>query len=529
MSYTVIVVEDESILRASFIRHVDWAACGFSLVCDCASAEEAVAYMAENGFPDLLLTDIRLFKMSGIDLCRYVQDHSPRTKKLLLTGYSDFEYAKQAISHHVDEYLLKPIDPAEMEKILRGYFKQLQASEADGKLLQAAYNDQHRRWETLLSELVCNPSAGVLDGSEAVFSEISSICEKHYTCVCIKYSPRSDSLGPLPAEFLLREFFRNELSLSQNGYLFGVENRRLACLWFCQNTEFIFQKLQSALKSAKHHYPALAFNAGVSLPHAGVAHIRNAYEQASVACRVSASLGDGSIALYPTSSLTPHADGSDWPWDERIISFMSDADAEKALLLVHMQLESIKKGPPIIFDDLQASCVNLITRLYHEISLPERDDVSHMLSEDVLAIMSSTSVDDIERSFEKVFHRYSQAVSEHRSKTSHNAIDIILQYLRQNYASPISLDDLSRVVYLNPRYICSLIKRNTNKTFYEILTEIRIAQACRLLRDPTMKMYEISHAVGFRDTKIFNKSFKRITGQTPSQYRQTLHSSQDIL
>ena len=108
---------------------------------------------------------------------------------------------------------------------------------------------------------------------------------------------------------------------------------------------------------------------------------------------------------------------------------------------------------------------------------------------------------------------YFQPELRHGARHPHDAVDTVLEYLQKNYAEPISLDKLSRVVYLNPRYLCTIVKQDTGKTVYEHLTNIRIEKACELLCDPRRKMHQIAQMIGFSDPKIFNKTFKRATGK----------------
>ncbi len=116
--YTVIVADDEEELRRALIRRVDWESLGFSVVGEAENGVEALE-LIEKYEPDLLLTDIRMPFVSGIELARQVREVRPATQIAFLSGYDDFSYAQQAIQYNIISYLLKPISLVELTEELK--------------------------------------------------------------------------------------------------------------------------------------------------------------------------------------------------------------------------------------------------------------------------------------------------------------------------------------------------------------------------------------------------------------------------
>ena len=115
--YKIIIVDDEAIVREGIKKRLDWAALGFTVIGDAANGQEALA-IAEKNWPDVILTDIRMPVMDGIELTRIVTERMPATKVLILTGHEEFEYAHQSIRFGVLDYILKPVSASELSEIM---------------------------------------------------------------------------------------------------------------------------------------------------------------------------------------------------------------------------------------------------------------------------------------------------------------------------------------------------------------------------------------------------------------------------
>lgn len=115
--YTVVFADDEVELRQAILQRIDWEGLGFSVVADAENGVEALEAVEQHE-PDLLITDIRMPLMTGIELARRVREVCPATQIVFLSGYDDFGYAQEAIRYNVISYLLKPISAAELSEEL---------------------------------------------------------------------------------------------------------------------------------------------------------------------------------------------------------------------------------------------------------------------------------------------------------------------------------------------------------------------------------------------------------------------------
>ena len=141
--YRVLLVDDEEDIRVGISRKMDWAGLGFSLVGEAENGQDALE-MAEQLRPDVVLTDIKMPFMDGLELCRILTQRLPAAKFVVFSGFDDFEYAKQAIRMNVSEYILKPINAPELSEVLRKLRGQLDTERAqrqDLEILRSRYEE----------------------------------------------------------------------------------------------------------------------------------------------------------------------------------------------------------------------------------------------------------------------------------------------------------------------------------------------------------------------------------------------------
>lgn len=137
-------------------------------------------------------------------------------------------------------------------------------------------------------------------------------------------------------------------------------------------------------------------------------------------------------------------------------------------------------------------------------------------------ISRTQSLDELEAEFKKIFARINHLISRSRESLNQQRVDEIRRYLETNYAAEITLSAMAEKYKLSPGYLSLLFTERTGKNFSDYLTECRIRKAKELLKHTEMRIYEIATAVGYNDPYYFSSCFKKLTNQTPSEYRENL-------
>ena len=144
--YRIIIVDDEEIMRDGLINLVNWTSLGFQIVADFQDGQEVLEYLKDNEV-DVILTDIKMTFVSGLDLARYVNEQKLSTKVVLISGYKDFEYARQAVNYNVVQYLLKPISLKDINRVFTEIRKEIDRE----RELQKRQEDHQKKFNELIS------------------------------------------------------------------------------------------------------------------------------------------------------------------------------------------------------------------------------------------------------------------------------------------------------------------------------------------------------------------------------------------
>ena len=149
--YRVLLVDDEILVRDAIRRNIDWQKLGYELAGDCQNGKEAIEFVQEHPV-DLVLTDICMPYVDGMELSHYLHDHCPEVKIIIFCGFGEFEYAKKAIQYNVSEYLLKPVTAVELTEVLKNMYQTLETARQEEMKLQMLTRDskEYKKNEQLI-------------------------------------------------------------------------------------------------------------------------------------------------------------------------------------------------------------------------------------------------------------------------------------------------------------------------------------------------------------------------------------------
>lgn len=526
MFYSVIIVEDEYLPRQKLMQSVDWEHYQCKVVYDCESAEEAMDFVEQNGFPDILFTDIKLLHQSGIELCKYFYEKNPQTKKVIMTGYDYFDYAKQAIQYEVNNYSLKPITSGNMEEILQKLIREIliqrHSHQELAELRLFVKNNRRALAENLLVELSSNNIYDVASYAHQAEKLGVNLVNYYYVIVNYKSQMKENSLE---TKLQLKNFLEEQLSFYGDCYCFSFEYQRICCVMIPGKTSLkLVEILEAILNKIPMFNERLTFSAGISLMQQDYAAIRKAYEQANTAVSYDFYFGPGSILQYQDISSNSMNNPSSFETfdSEDIIANLRLGDWGTCQTILNYKFETMKQEKTITLQVLQTSAIELITTIYNSVYANSAQYTAPNPTDEIYRITLSSSLEEIHHILEDIIKTCGMMVQTRFLNHTHSAVMKILDYINEHYQEQITLENLSKIVYLNTKYICNIIKKDTGKTFHEILVGIRIEKAKQLMDNTSYKMYEISQLVGFYDTKAFNGAFKKHTGMTPTEYHKQI-------
>lgn len=521
--YKVFIVDDEVIIRERIRSHIDWESTHFVLAGEASDGEMALS-MIKDIKPDILVTDIYMPFLGGIQLARIVKQSMPWVRIIILSGYDEFDYAQKAISIGVQEYILKPIRASELLSALEKAAQSIEDEKkqrADAEALKASIvNLSSMNEEQLFLDL--------LTGAIASGDAIERAMELGIDIVAPNYSVMITVLSRMPGE----ESMQNELLIARadmkalakaNAHVwqsFGAVDK-MAAIVMGDGEESSEERAFAFAQAIMHEIPsntgyAVSICIGGSVSHLG--DIPRSYLDADLVYKRLGTIGKvfctkdleaaepGSIAFdgIPTGDQLKYASASDIP--EIIRKYMEPLNGSS--------IKSTLLSNYIVMDVL-VSC----SRLVHECGgdpskiLPQSSDLAKL----ALRISSPGGLrSSIEEILSRAFEFRDSSVGTKYTATIKKA----QEYIQENFASQdISLQTVSKHVALSSNHFCTIFAQETGQTFIEFLTSIRIKRAKSLLLETSMRTGEVAYAVGYNDPHYFSYIFKKQTGLTPRDFR----------
>ncbi|TVQ21753.1 MAG: response regulator [Spirochaetaceae bacterium] len=528
--YTIIVVDDEQIIRDGLQRHVDWDAQGYRLLGTCEDGAQAVAMLEEHPV-DVIISDISMPFLDGLELSEVVRKRYPRTKVILLTGHDRIEYAQEAVRQHVASFLLKPITPSELREVLASTRSELDQDRKE-TLDRARLERQLAESMPLLRERILNriilgqlsvpgiPGALELSGMSMPGDFLVVLVADHD-----EPAGRDRSSTDVELDLIALQNLVERTDGEPPGRLvFRDMDGRVVCITGgasfreASSEALRFAEDLNARVAAKLDTPV---SIGIGRAVAGVKGIVQSYREAGFALSYRFTVGSGRIIEYDDAS----GAGDDLAWnptddEHEIIRSLGAGRIDDSTERVRRMIQDMRErelGPDhcrLIFLRLVARIIDTAVDLSVEPGLVFGD------SSPIDALATLKTLDRIEAWLVEVFERWHEVLGSRRQQRSLRKAAEAQEYIRHRSSDPdLSVERVCSAIGVGTSYFSSIFKQHTGKTFVEYLTSLRMERAKELLRASDQLTYEIAAEVGYRDPHYFSNSFKRYCGITPREYR----------
>ena len=519
--YRVLLVDDEEDIREGISRKMDWLGLGFSLVGEAANGQDALE-LAESLRPDVILTDIKMPFMDGLELCRILTDRLPAARFVVFSGFDAFEYAKQAIQMNVVEYILKPINADELSAVLRRLKDQLDRERAERRnveLLRSRYMENL----PILRELFY---ANLLDGhiepgterERAARLDIDLQGEEWAVGLAYIGSDRRDALSTLSVQKLLEE------SLTADRCKLSLYNDWVAVIVSLTESFTIYDLIRvlDRVCTLAASYLGLTLTVGVGAPCKELSGMARSAAEARTALEYRSMVGRGQVIYI--GDLEP--DGG------QVLTF-EEADERTLTAAVRLGSEQeVRDAAAALAGKIREANPSagqynlfLMELVTHLMKMTRRSGVG---VEEVfgtgfsLPIQDSAlpSLEELEDWCAERYLRLRTLIRRRQTDSAGQTVEAAKEYIRQHYAeSDLSVEKLCAYLHLSSTYFSTLFKRETGTSFTAYVTTVRMEAAAEAIRGTEEKTYLIAQRCGYEDPNYFSYVFKRHFGVTPTKYR----------
>lgn len=541
----LLIAEDELWLRKRLVSTIDWSSYGISEVYEAEDGGEALE-IALKEKPDIVITDIRMPELSGIDLMKKLNENSIFSKMIVVSGYDDFEYAQGALRMGAINYLLKPVDEEELLDSVKRCVEELKKeknketvfdkqSAASEMLMEHIYEDlifetSEKRTEELLQKL-SRKEIGFPFQSAAV---VNMQVREHTFFVNDKV--KSDMWSVYQ---WLRRNLQEDCYECQYLYMRGSQ---IVLLLFGDDPEAKFMErvenwVQLILEALQRELNISLFMAAGDVTD-DFSGIHRSYEMAQKKIKEKRAEEKRILALRNQETeqeLNTRFDDVYGEYDFKLlIKEIRNGDSEKAQTELQAILQSsYRRLQSADMMKLQLFYMNFINRIAGA-CLPECEAYADELAMQCMTVMreliyigSDTIVTEMWDCLKKFVEKLVEVYQENNGKRKHWMIDQVLQYVEENYNTALSTKDIAGRFFMNTSYFSKLFHEQMGCTFSNYLINVRVEKAKMMLTQTNMKLYDIAEAVGYTNVQYFSTIFKEKEGLTPSAFRQMRSAVKD--
>ena len=533
----VFLVEDEMVIRRGIKNSIDWEKEGY-IFCGEASDGELAYPMIIKEKPDILITDIRMPFMDGLELCKLVKKELPNIKILILSGYDEFDYAKEAIRLGVTEYLLKPISSGKLLEALNGVSESIRREKEDKDLVRKYMEEMRENTEHEKQKFFEQMIAGNLSMADALETGKKyemNLSAGMYNLLLFRFTLGEENRKS--GELLGEAEYAIEKLTERLEYVFefqrGVEG--WAFLLMADNEEQMSEsvkELSKDLEEIMKNYSTIAYFGGIGQPVARLRELEESFREAERALAARFTMELNRIISVEDIRMAQNVDTLD---DIEITSF---GEIEKTRTMLEKFLnngaeDEIDEFVDVYINELpEENLKSVLMRQYIIMDAyivmmsfcekiegieGEMQAQSEELKNSMKTIQTLEEIKNYIRMLLKKIIGVRDTISGRRYS---DIIEIAKDQIRKTYMSDeISLNTIAAEVGMSPSYFSSIFSKEMGKTFVEYLTEIRMDRAKELLMCSSMKTSEIGYEVGYKDPHYFSYIFKKTQNCTPKEFR----------
>lgn len=536
--FKILISDDEHYIREGLMNAIDWKKYDFNEVLVAANGLEAKEKI-DQFQPQVIITDIKMPGMDGLQLTKYAMSRNQPTKVILLSGYNEFEYAQKAISYGAFEFILKPSNYDELNRVLHSAVDQLKKEEEQEKEFARLKSEFQERIadfrQNFLKSLILFPPIG--DHAEQSrlheslnlydlprqgdFALILAKLDDFHTFVQnTSVEERQLNLLKLESKFLS---FLSDLREKYELEFFYIPLKEDIYAIFVAASLIEQEKIVEVCEEFQCHVEDVPFTISF-----GIGNTKQSYFDMNRAY-IEASNSLDYIFYYGKEAIIHYSDLPTISGEKTEDSYLSYLDEIKPLIkaikigdqqtcmdqlhylfqLFEYNKESSKK--------VKSICVEIISQMKNLFTKqPLFPSIPKELYVDILAIETNEGCFNM---LKETIAPMLQKIQDETKMNHKKVVQTILDIIEQSYQEEITLTAVAAQVYLNSSYVSRLLKRECGKSFTELLTECRMEKAKELLKDPTNKINEVAENVGMPDAQYFSSKFKKYTGLTPSEYR----------
>lgn len=535
MQLKMMIVDDEPVCRHGISTNINWAAHGIVIVAEAENGREALEKALELE-PDIVVTDIKMPVMNGIEFARELLARRPDTAVIILSAYAEFNFAREALALKIEDYLLRPFGADELlQRVLATRDQIIEKREqlAVENCRDNIFNENFLLLRSrFLQEIMHKKSFSPEDMASRC--ETLGICFKgpvlRLAVIDIDiYNSETSAFGAEGLQEMLcgilniaEESFSGELS----GSAFYCGRKQVAVIISAEiSNDIQIEEACRSIAKAINRYMQLTVTVSFGCAAYSRKELPASYESACRALKAKVYLPKGSVINYKSvsgksSELQYHASQQT---EQKLLAALKNCDFPAFSTLFGELTQNLRSGG-YSFESVKSFCSYLVSKaiaLWEDMGVSITSELSKTDNDYSRTILNLEFFDELFDGYMyKLFSLFEQLVTQGKRNTGAGIIKIAIEYAKVHYMENISLEDVASASYISASYLSRMFTKETGETFTNWLNRYRIEKAKLIIQsDPEVKTYEVADMVGFNDYKYFSYIFKRFAGCLPRSYK----------
>lgn len=518
--YKILIVDDEKMIRMGIKKVIAWETLMIGEVFVAASAREAIEIL-EKQQPEIMITDIQMSEMTGLQLIEEARRIQPNLRVLVLTGYDNFEYARQSLRLQVQDYFLKPADEEDLTRAIREqveYLESLRAEEKSSLILQRTQGTaEQTQLEKIMRELVHR--RGELPKHLNALKNYYKINPDGYFQM-ILLVPTMYFLEEPPEEnfraMSIKNVCMSVVDAQENGVTFSDDDRTIAVVYFLADESSSvlenIEELSDILKDEFDAKPKIVIGSVAE----GMENLYISYNDARYLLKTEKEGVQDIIQTFGAQNKSNLFRDIFAELKNIMCSNIGNTEyVMKAFRTFCKATESYNLSQQIV----RRLCFEIATATYFSYTGDSGKVESGKLEALSKSLISATKEEACE-----VTEMFLAQMLGGKEESVHEIIDQAKYYISQHLTEELTVSKIAASLYITPNYFSRLFKRVTKEGCNEYIVRKRIEKAKSLLETTSMKTGKIAMLVGYRDTNYFSLAFKKHTGKSPTKYREEMQN-----
>lgn len=504
----ILVVDDETPIREWIEFCINKRPEVYEIVGLASNGEEALE-MFNSFLPDIVLTDIKMPIMDGLELMNQIKLLKASTEIIVLTAHSDFEYARTAVKYGAVEYILKTeindkVIHESLDKV-KTKIKNIQENNSND------LNTLHLKREAFIRYLI-SQKENAFNISENELQEQNIYLKNNFLfAVALKYK-EDDKYANNKNIFVIPKHDK-----IQNTFGFIYDKNTLVLLANLFETPSMLMQIKTTFDFTLELKRNNGCTLGLSGIYVGLKHIGEAVNEAVCQLKQEFYNGEGSINQMGTVIESAEPLKQLETMESSLKETIKQSGVNTAEDAMDKIFSFIKEHKINDIDAVKNVCIQVIDFMYTYIECYKHAGIDsvHTIKEEIVKIDYFHTLQNYVRS------KIKEVINFNRKESKGYSLAIMksVGYISTHYAKPVNLTDVAAFVHLNPEYFCRLFKEETGKNFSNYLVDIRLNKSVELLKNTSMKVYEIAELVGYSNLSYFSTSFKKHFGVNPFDFR----------